>query len=215
MADNVPELTSQYHRSRMLLVLFSGLLGAWELLGCKLDGKLFGVLTVEHQNLIPLVLLLCTLYYGVRLGIEWYQSSDERRQRTPSQVDLSLAFGLAVLALIVFLVQKLAGVNIGDKLQGAGLAATVGSWFAGFGVLVVFAALTKKRNLATAAKRRFVIWTYLLLSIISVVLFAVSAGEEFYVAVQFFGLGVLAFPFSMVSFIRKRLRGARNGEGVQ
>jgi hypothetical protein len=127
---DIPGLSTQYHRSRMFLVLFSALLGAWELLGCKVDGKLAGVLAIEHQYLVPWVLLLCTLYYAFRVGVEWFQSDNRRRSAAASMLDLTVAYAIAVAAALVFGLQQ-AGVNIGDELKGVPTMVALAAFISG------------------------------------------------------------------------------------
>lgn len=109
----IPQLTIQYHRSRTLFVLFSGLLGFWELLGCFLkDGFLIGKVVIKHQSAVPWLLLLVSLYFALRVLVEWYQSDERRRRQRASRIDLSVVFAIWAMSIAVFSAQQVSGIDL-------------------------------------------------------------------------------------------------------
>ena len=112
-----PELTAQYHRSRMFFVLFSALLGVWELVGITLAGPVAGMFDVKHKYLIPWILLACSIYYGYRMVVEWFQSDKVRRSQRVSKFDLGGTFIIAGISFVIFAVQTVTAFEFGDYFR--------------------------------------------------------------------------------------------------
>jgi len=173
----------------MLLVLFSALLGAWELLGCKVDGKLGGVLSIEHQYLVPWVLLLCTLYYGFRVNVEWFQSDNRRRTAAASMLDVTAAYGIAASAVLVFITEKILGVNIGDLLKGAPALVALIAFACGAAAIWPFRAWVTRQSMTRAKLYALGFLFVIVPLVISVLLPLVVMGIAGWSAFVFFAAG--------------------------
>ena len=113
-------LSDQYHKARRQLVLFSGLLFAWEFIGLTLppSGELPIIkIGLESPQAIPWVLLLCMLYFGTRLGIEWSLAPEGVRLRAASKIDLSLAGGIATLSATLYFVQAVWEIQVAETFS--------------------------------------------------------------------------------------------------
>lgn len=111
-ANEPAGLSSAFHSTRNLLVLFSCILFAWQFLGLELTEEIpFTPLKVRNVRFLPHILAVVVLYGLVRLLIEWWQSPAERRQRVASKLDLFLALAAAAAALLPFTVSLMSEVG--------------------------------------------------------------------------------------------------------
>jgi hypothetical protein len=114
-------LTEEYHKSRRQLVLWSGILFAWELIGINLEdvtGEIGGVAkSIKSPQAIPWMLLVLVAYFFYRLIIEWLQCESQRRHRMVSRVDFMISLGIALMAFFLFSVHF----RLADKISSLGI----------------------------------------------------------------------------------------------
>jgi hypothetical protein len=110
-------LTEEYHKARKQYALFAGLLMAWELIGVRLDTKLFPSANVEllTPEAAPLVLIVMVLYSGYRTSIEWYQCDERRRELRVSKIDFRVAHIIGIASLALFAIQRLLKVQLAEQ----------------------------------------------------------------------------------------------------
>ena len=141
-SDHERPLTEQFYRARKSLVLFSGLLFAWEFVGIEIGrGNIAGAeITIRNPEAAPLVLAVVVLYFVARTLIEWLQSSRGSRRRLASRVDLMLSLAIPAVAIGTFAVQQLSAVRVADYLTTGSVFAIIGGAltpFVGIGMLRV------------------------------------------------------------------------------
>ncbi len=117
--NNLPELGQHYYKSRNSLLLFSGLLLAWELIGINLEEATTSGLKVKIQNTeaIPYVILLLVIYFVFRLIVEWMQSNIIRRKLLQSRIDFVVSLIIPFLSISIYIVQKVFGISVFERYQ--------------------------------------------------------------------------------------------------
>lgn len=114
---NIPELSTHYYKSRNSLLLFSGLLLAWEFMDIKV-GEVVEIVAigtkVEIGNIkaLPIVFLILIGYFAFRLVIEWKQSDTLRRVLAQSRVDFYVSLVIPILAIIIYTIQAILDISI-------------------------------------------------------------------------------------------------------
>lgn len=118
-SKSIPDLSEHFYKSRNSLLLFSGLLIAWELIGISLEEASTSGLKVNIKNVdaIPYVILLLVIYFSYRLIVEWFQSDEGRRSLKQSRIDFYISLAIPVLAILLFFIQKIFGVSVFEKFQ--------------------------------------------------------------------------------------------------
>ena len=121
---DTPPLSAEYHKARRQLMLWSGLLFAWALVGVDLEklakaGGNIGafVSSVKSPQAIPWVIVILILYFFFRVTIEWKQSADARRGTRTSRVDFGVAWSVALAANLLYFGQLLAKVQFIDLIK--------------------------------------------------------------------------------------------------
>jgi len=116
----LPQLSTYYHKSRQQMVLFSGLLLAWEIIGIEFKEVPFGnfKITLKTPDLAPYILIGAILYFTARTILEWFQCQYARRQTIPARLDLSLSLVITSLSLSFYTVQRLQTSQILKDLSG-------------------------------------------------------------------------------------------------
>ncbi len=109
-------LSEQFYKARKSLVLFSGLLFAWEFIGFELrEATVAGTeVTIQNPEAAPFVLAVVVGYFLGRTVIEWFQSPEDARSRRVSQIDFGGSTVIPAVALLTFLVQQISGVRVAD-----------------------------------------------------------------------------------------------------
>lgn len=106
----LPELTVSYHHARHLLAFVSGLLLTWDYLGLSFGAAsegFFGLrVFIRHPDTIPNAILILGFYCALRLGVEWWQCDEDRRDTTASIVDCAVAYLLFVAAETSFVLLR-------------------------------------------------------------------------------------------------------------
>jgi hypothetical protein len=166
----LPELTPAYHQARHLLGFLSALLLMWDYLGLGFvpaDEGLFGLkVMIGHTAVIANVILVLGFYGALRLGVEWWQCDQGRRDTTASIVDCAVAYLLFVAAETYYVLLRL-HVEI-KPLTGLGVI--LGLLFAPLFILFVWLAQPKtKRQRALEAPTTRLLWTILSASGIAVI----------------------------------------------
>lgn len=114
----LPDLTESFHRARHVLALLSGILLTWEFLGLSFGEADSGVLGVKikiaHPDAIPTAIVALIAYGAFRLGVEWYQCDQRRRDEPASIVDLVVAYTLGIFAVAIYAVQRFTPFMLAD-----------------------------------------------------------------------------------------------------
>ena len=127
MSDAQPEprsLSTEYHRARKQLLLWSAILLGWSLIGIDLEkvkeaeGNV-GVLmrAIKSPQAVPWVLLILIGYFIFKVTIEWRQSSQGRRKLRVAKIDYYSAVSIAVIAYFLYFGQIVSRIQIADFLQ--------------------------------------------------------------------------------------------------
>lgn len=140
-----PALADEYHKARRQLMLWSGILFAWELVGVDLgkaaqaDGTIGAVVNaIKSPQAVPWVILILVAYFVFRLSVEWLQSSHSRRTLRVARVDFGSCLAVAVIAYALYFGQRIAQVQFADYfLTPTGIAATMG-FVIGFVLVVIW-----------------------------------------------------------------------------
>ncbi len=113
--DSLPShFHEQYYRTRRSLVIFSGLLLAYELIGFEIGEKpitSFDV-SVKSPNAVPIILIAVMIYYWIRYYIEWKQSDEKRRELSISQFDFLIHNVIPSISTLILLAQYLTGTQL-------------------------------------------------------------------------------------------------------
>lgn len=154
-------MTDAYHKARSHLVLFSGILISWEYLKITLfpppvngsnrvaTGKVLGVpFEIQHAEVIPIVIIILVLYFGIRLGIEWSQCDREQCDLPASQIDMLISYLLGTFSIVIFLFQRYLEVQLGSEtIVTLAMAALLGGGLVPiFFILVPILVLNKFRS---------------------------------------------------------------------
>jgi len=129
----VDHLTPEYYKARRGLMLFSGLLLAWELIGIELSQKLNIEslnldITIKSPQAAPAVLIILVIYFSIRIAIEWHQSPSERRKEKASVADIVLTTTVVVASLSISTFQFLLKIQIVDIIDGISMMAITSSF---------------------------------------------------------------------------------------
>jgi hypothetical protein len=125
MADdkNIPVLTPEFHRARRQLMLWSGVLFAWNLVGidiaevAKGEGNLAALArSLKSPQAVPWVLIILVAYFLYRMSIEWLHSPEMRREMRASKADFTVSWLVALVAYCLHFGQEFAGVQVADWL---------------------------------------------------------------------------------------------------
>jgi hypothetical protein len=105
---------------------------AWELIGVRLDSKLFPSANVEllTPEAAPYVLIVMVLYLGYRTTIEWFQCDERRRALWVSKIDIGVAHTIGATSLVLYITQRALEVQLASEPY---LSVSALGWFlAGF-----------------------------------------------------------------------------------
>lgn len=201
-------LTNHYHRSRKVLVLFSGMLMGWEFLGIDIGSHVElpvsrTSVTIRHPHVVPSVILLLVLYFFIRLIIEWMQCEEEDRAKPVCKVDFILSCSLALVGVAVALIQGFSGVEIGSHINTRIIITFVLGIFYGLGLRQLSLSIVwgttwrirTKRWLTPIATGIVILITYAVVRLFSELLDPVSAGH----LLGFFNILIAAGLLSMLA----------------
>jgi len=139
----VDHLTPEYYKARRGLMLFSGLLLAWELIGIELSQKLNIEslnldITIKSPQAAPAVLIILVIYFSIRIAIEWHQSPSERRKEKASVADIILTTTVVVASLSISALQFLLKIQIVDIIDGISIMAIISSFLTPLSGYILF-----------------------------------------------------------------------------
>ena len=105
-----PAISDAYHKARRQFTLFSGILIVWEYIGVSVGKELKapGVdfkVSIERPEIIPMVIFLLVLYFGIRFTIEWQRGPAELRQKKSSIIDATITYIIGLSACTIFALQ--------------------------------------------------------------------------------------------------------------
>lgn len=163
MTETEPSsLSEQYHKARRQLVLWSGFLFTWELVGIDLEklgagGGNIGALvdSLQSPQAVPWILLILVFYFLFRCIVEWLQCDQARRSLRVSRVDCGLAITVAIAALALYFFQRVLELQVADQIiNDPGILAYVTTGVAaGFQLLLIFTWILEWRR--TSPKKSF------------------------------------------------------------
>ena len=150
------EMSESYHKARRQFGFFSSLLLAWEFVGIKPVGEAItfkfmsndNAFTINHPEVIPIVILILVIYFGIRYAIEWSQCDSERRLLRASKIDFYLAYIIGFASILVFGSQELlADFSLANVLtQLAAAIAVCGAVVSGLIFLLTMTVLGFKKD---------------------------------------------------------------------
>jgi uncharacterized membrane protein len=105
-------LPDKYYDARKQLILFTGLLFAWEFVGITIDGKQtldLGTVKVgvSRPDFIPFVFAVLVIYSVFRYTIEWCLAPAEDRMSLAARVDYKVSLMAALVATQLFFFHEL------------------------------------------------------------------------------------------------------------
>lgn len=111
-----PHLTDIYHKVKRNYCVTAGFLLAWELVGIELEEVPLKAINAQLKSpeAVPVLLLTLLGYYCVRVMIEWRQNARARTNRPVSRIDNMIAHLIALVAIVVFVVQRVTSEQVMD-----------------------------------------------------------------------------------------------------
>jgi hypothetical protein len=164
-------MTEAYHKARRLLALFSGILIAWEYVGLRIGEQTGGpvtaklpitetVVTIQNAEVIPVVVMILTIYFGFRLAIEWFQCDAQARTTLASKTDLRIAYFLASAAVLLIVLQRTTDLRLADFLTPAVAAGLIiGIWPGVIASVMVIAMQRRLRRIPSKLDLRYFLRT--------------------------------------------------------
>lgn len=117
-------LTSEYHKARKQLLLWSAILFIWELIGIDLEtaqeaGGNTGALirSIRSPQAVPWALLILVVYFVFKLRIEWRQCNEARRRVAEARQDYYSACIIALGACLLYFGQTISRIQFADFLR--------------------------------------------------------------------------------------------------
>ena len=114
-------LSDHFHKARKQLVLWSGILIAWEVVGIdisKLSGDVGNLAkALNSPQAIPWVLVCLVAYFAFRTAVEWRQCAPSRRVLLVSRIDLYSSILISVAALVLYGWQNVFGKSLVTILE--------------------------------------------------------------------------------------------------
>lgn len=119
-------MTEEYFKSRRQLVMWSGILFAFQTVGLDLESlkSATGTLGTAYRlitrpDLVPFVIIVLVGYFLVRFAIEYFRCDEASRRLRVSRVDAYLTAGIALSSLILFGFTRV-GVSILREIERMG-----------------------------------------------------------------------------------------------
>jgi hypothetical protein len=225
-----PHPTESYHKARRLFALLSGILLAWEYVGIRVgqqnaggngisgqppvapDAKLpiFDMpMTFEHPEVIPSVILILVMYFGIRYTIEWLASTGKERGRVAWIADRVIAYMIGVLAISVFALQRMSAFRLANIITPTALVALViggiASFWLSYSSILFISKHADRINLTRTGVRWLLIYgsPVAVVSVVAVLLYLLSAiGPELILAAL---MGAIAASIGFWLFIMRNV----------
>ncbi len=120
LPEETKPLSDTYHKARRMLAFLSGLLIAWEYAGIKIGASKIPFaethVTFENAEVFPVIILMLVFYFTFRVAVEWNQCNEERKDKFAAQVDLYVAYMIAGIALIIYVLHQMSSLRLADIL---------------------------------------------------------------------------------------------------
>ena len=119
-------LSTEYHKARKQLMLWSAILFIWELVGIDLEkakqaggnaGAIIGAL--KSPQAVPWALVILVFYFAFKLRVEWRQCNQSRRRVSEARQDYYSAFVVAGAACALYFVQTMSRIQLANFLQSS------------------------------------------------------------------------------------------------
>jgi len=122
-------LTEEYHKSRSHLMLASGFLLAWVLIGLEVTGAAGQPavpvaseysdlrIAIKSPQAAPYVVIALIIYFVYRLMVEWLQCDLGRRKTWPARIDCIVSILIAGAAIGLFAYQSIRSVQVASFLS--------------------------------------------------------------------------------------------------
>jgi len=114
-------LSSEYHKARKQLMLWSAILFIWELVGIDLDiakdepGNVGAIVkSLRSRQAVPWALLILVVYFLIKCWIEWAQCHPERKKVLFARLDFYLAAFVALLSIALYVGQAIRRVQFAN-----------------------------------------------------------------------------------------------------
>ncbi len=127
----ISPFNEHYYKSRNSLLLFSGILLAWELIGVNVESaETSGIkVSIKEVDAIPYVLFILIVYFLYRVIIEWYQSPYERRLLKQSRIDLGVTLIIPFSSMATYSIQRWLDLSIFNSIQTNNIILIIASIF--------------------------------------------------------------------------------------
>lgn len=114
-------LNPHYYKSRNTLLLFSGLLFAWELIGVNFsEFDASGMkITLDNGEALPFVLFVLITYFVFRIIIEWYNSSIKARIIGKNILDHWITLFIPFIAMVTYSIQRWFDISVFQRINQA------------------------------------------------------------------------------------------------
>lgn len=146
-------LSSEYHKARKQLMLWSGLLFVWEFVGIDLikaesgEGNVSTIVrAIKSPQAVPWVLLMLVVYFLFKCSVEWAQCYSDRRKVRFARVDFAFAWFFSGLAIALYIWQAISRVQLADRLPPRAIVARFALIFPVFTILGVHAIIARVRS---------------------------------------------------------------------
>lgn len=166
------QLTSEYHKTRRQLMLWTAVLFCHVLLELKPDdfeliGNKVGAILkmLASRQMLDVALIALIIYFFVRLWITWFQCDPKRRRIMVSRIDMGFSIVVSASGLAVYLFQSLKSIALHNSIFSSvdnWLAILVlnGSWATGLlGIALIF----RLTDYQSIHRPHFTRYTYVLL----------------------------------------------------
>ena len=138
-------LSAEYHKAHKQLMLWSGILFIWELVGIDLtkaeeaEGMVGSIVkSIKSPQAVPWALLVLVGYFLFKLIVEWSQCDGARRKMWASKADFISALVVALSAYALYTYQAINQVQFADVVQTSDkVLSSVLGFFMGFGLTAI------------------------------------------------------------------------------
>ena len=190
-------LTSEYHKAHKQLLLWSGILFIWELIGVDLDkakevgGNVGAAVSIlKSPQAVPWALVILVIYFTFKVAVEWNQNHEDRRKNNYARSDYISALSVAGIAVALYFAQTVNHLQVANTPTSGGAPWWL-SAFLGFALPIALAALVQ----GLIGEKRVKLWVILSTTwVLTAIVFLVigSRGTEPHWAWGYLGLVLYA-----------------------